>query len=151
MKMGKSKQVHYDSGPNMTPLVDVVMVILIFLMLTGTFTGATTFLRSNMPMSETGPAAPGKDDPLAKTKVDVWIDGPKNYRIGGRKIQGDDALKKALLDKRQDYTTEGKKDSDIQVTIYPLNRILYQDIVIAYGAALEAKFPKIAFAKVREQ
>ena len=37
MKLQGAKQVHYDSGPNMTPLVDVVMVILIFLMLAGSF------------------------------------------------------------------------------------------------------------------
>ena len=33
MKIQGAKKVHYDAGPNMTPLVDVVMVILIFLML----------------------------------------------------------------------------------------------------------------------
>jgi biopolymer transport protein ExbD len=32
MKLNSSKKGHYESGPNMTPLVDVVMVILIFLM-----------------------------------------------------------------------------------------------------------------------
>ena len=31
MKVSGAKQVHYDSGPNMTPLVDVVMVILMIL------------------------------------------------------------------------------------------------------------------------
>ena len=37
MRIQGARKVHYDSGPNMTPLVDVVMVILIFLMLAGSF------------------------------------------------------------------------------------------------------------------
>ena len=47
MKITGAKKVHYDSGPNMTPLVDVVMVILIFLMLAGSFGGVEHYLVSN--------------------------------------------------------------------------------------------------------
>ena len=54
MKLNTGKKVHYDSGPNMTPLVDVVMVILIFLMLAGTFGANEHFLTSNLPLSERG-------------------------------------------------------------------------------------------------
>ena len=49
MKIAGAKKVHYDSGPNMTPLVDVVMVILIFLMLCGSFGGMERYLVSNLP------------------------------------------------------------------------------------------------------
>src|SRR5688572_24196286 len=54
MKMKGAKAVHYDSGPNMTPLVDVVMVILIFLMLAGSFGAASHFLPNNMPITQKG-------------------------------------------------------------------------------------------------
>src|SRR6267143_30177 len=54
MKMRAAQKVHYDAGPNMTPLVDVVMVILIFLMLTGSFAAGEHFLQSNMPLTKTG-------------------------------------------------------------------------------------------------
>src|SRR5256885_841795 len=54
MKLKTSKKVHYDSGPNMTPLVDVVMVILIFLMLAGSFAGAEHYLVSNVPFTDKG-------------------------------------------------------------------------------------------------
>ena len=50
-----AQKVHYDSGPNMTPLVDIVMVILIFLMLTGSFAVAEHWLQSNMPLVKKGP------------------------------------------------------------------------------------------------
>ena len=49
MRITGTKKVHYDSGPNMTPLVDVVMVILIFLMLCGSFGGLEHFLASSLP------------------------------------------------------------------------------------------------------
>src|SRR3954465_3921285 len=54
MKIKGAKQVHYDSGVNMTPLVDVVMVILIFLMLTGTFAGTEWYLVSDLPIRQSG-------------------------------------------------------------------------------------------------
>ena len=54
MKLGTSKKIHYDSGPNMTPMVDVVMVILVFLMLAGSFAGAEHYLVSNLPYTKSG-------------------------------------------------------------------------------------------------
>ena len=54
MRIGGAKKVHYDSGPNMTPLVDVVMVILIFLMLAGSFGGVEHYLTSNLPVKQNG-------------------------------------------------------------------------------------------------
>src|SRR5215211_8259671 len=77
MKIQGAKKIHYDSGPNMTPLVDVVMVILIFLMLAGSFVGAEHFLVSNLPLSQSGAGnvhlPPGyiPDEP-----IDIRVDSP---------------------------------------------------------------------------
>ena len=49
MKMAAAKQAHYESGPNMTPLVDVVMVLLIFLMMVGDFASGEHFLAGRTP------------------------------------------------------------------------------------------------------
>src|SRR5438270_3526601 len=54
MKIQGGKKIHYDSGPNMTPLVDIVMVILIFLMLAGSFGGVTNFLTSKQGLKSKG-------------------------------------------------------------------------------------------------
>ena len=43
-----------NSGPNMTPLVDVVMVILIFLMLAGSFGATEHYIVSSMPVGPKG-------------------------------------------------------------------------------------------------
>src|SRR2546423_14060754 len=101
MKIQGARRVHYDSGPNMTPLVDVVMVILIFLMLAGSFAGAEHYLVSNLPFSPKGGGGqappPGivPDEPL-----EIKGGRPTPDRLGARarQIQVDDAATpKALL------------------------------------------------------
>ena len=71
MKIKGAKKVHYDSGPNMTPLVDVVMVILIFLMLAGSFAGAEHYLVSNVPFSKQG-AGGGTPPPGGFRRMSRW-------------------------------------------------------------------------------
>ncbi|MFZ4431104.1 MAG: biopolymer transporter ExbD [Phycisphaerales bacterium] len=45
---------HY--GPNMTPMVDVVMVILIFFMASAAILGPEWFIKSNLPVMAAAPA-----------------------------------------------------------------------------------------------
>jgi biopolymer transport protein ExbD len=75
MRIQGAKKVHYDSGPNMTPLVDVVMVILIFLMLAGSFVTAEHFLVSNLPVVQSG--AGGEQLPpgfIPDEPIDIRVD-----------------------------------------------------------------------------
>src|SRR5688500_8519046 len=65
MKPTAAKQIHYDSGPNMTPLVDVVMVILIFLMLAGSFGTGEKYMDATS-RAQGGPHA-NPDDPQPLT------------------------------------------------------------------------------------
>src|SRR5579862_1559706 len=79
MKIRGAKKVHYDSGPNMTPLVDVVMVILIFLMLAGSFGGSAHFLMSKQGIKATGghgrPLKPGE---LPDVNLEVRVDNSRD-------------------------------------------------------------------------
>src|SRR4051794_12780402 len=102
MKVQGAKKVHYDSGPNMTPLGDVVMVILIFLMLAGSFGGIEHYLASNLPVKAQGG---GKSD-TTKTafddiQLDVRVDAPSNSntwtaRFGDVTTNSPEQLKNAL-------------------------------------------------------
>src|SRR3954468_3744540 len=115
MKIQGAKKVHYDSGPNMTPLVDVVMVILIFLMLTGSFVGTEHYLGSNLPLSEKGAGGqavpPGyiPDEPL-----DIRADGPPpdKFLPKAGQIRTDDPaqLTAALKSLRLKLNAAGKPD-----------------------------------------
>src|SRR6187431_149579 len=83
MKVEGAKQVHYDSGPNMTPLVDVVMVILIFLMLAGSFGTTEHFLASKTPIHAKGGG--GEPDPnfVPPTMLDVQVDEAGYFTMSG--------------------------------------------------------------------
>src|SRR5712671_5186227 len=107
MRIQGAKKVHYDSGPNMTPLVDVVMVILIFLMLAGSFGGIEHYLVSNLPVKQNGAGKVDKK-PFEDTQVDVRVDGeqradnPNFWVVHAGNINTSDAkkLKEGLEAKR---------------------------------------------------
>ena len=139
----------------MTPLVDVVMVILIFLMLVGQFGGLQHYLTSNLPYSEKGlggvqaPSSVVPDEPL-----DIRVDSPSPERwvaqIGKIKTS-DAATLTAQLDKlRGDMTDKSKGNlaiDKIQVIISPGKQVKYDYLIGVYQAALDAKFTKVSFAK----
>ena len=151
MKLRGAKQVHYDSGPNMTPLVDVVMVILIFLMMTGSFTQGGWFLQSSVPIKSKGGAqadvAPGfvPDEPL-EVRIDNSADG---FRVlaGDIRSTGDrEQLRLALEQKLKQFQAAGSSKEKIQVVLMPGRNVKYENIVAVYEAALRAGFSKVGFA-----
>lgn len=152
MKLTAAKKVHYDSGPNMTPLVDVVMVILIFLMLVGQFGGAEHYLLSSLPRSEKGlgGSKPAErvvpDEPL-----DIRVDSPTPgawTAVAGKIRTGDAALLTAQLKKmREQFNSAGKPTDKIQVVISPGRDVAYDALMKVYESAMNADFSKISFAK----
>ncbi|WP_428939980.1 ExbD/TolR family protein [Fontivita pretiosa] len=156
MKIQGAKKVHYDSGPNMTPLVDVVMVLLIFLMMTGTFAGTEWYLVSNLPLRETGGGAvqppPGgfpTDEPL-EIRVDqnATRDG-YIARVGQIQTGSQDALAAGLARMRDQFGRAGKGPDKVQIIISPSRSVKYEHLVEVYQAAMTAEFKKIGFATAR--
>src|ERR1700722_19824311 len=126
MKVKGAKKVHYDSGPNMTPLVDVVMVILIFLMLAGSFGGAARFLMSKQGIKASGghgrPLKPGE---VPHINLDIHID---NAHDGvGFVAQGTgipptadaDHLEEVLVTRLKQFNDAGTATDHLQVVLYP--------------------------------
>jgi biopolymer transport protein ExbD len=160
MKVKGAKQVHYDAGPNMTPLVDVVMVILIFLMLAGKFGDKDHFLASSSPIRSTGHADP--KDPVPKdVEFHISVD-TINDRFTAHVDGVDDAISDApkltqvLTDKLNQYLQIGKQPDDIQVLISPGRQVKYSFLVQVYESALAAQvgekpndkhFTKVAFER----
>jgi biopolymer transport protein ExbD len=152
MKVQGAKKVHYDSGPNMTPLVDVVMVILIFLMLAGSFGGIEHYLASTLPIK---PSGGGKSDTTKSAfddiQLDVRVDAPSNSntwtaRFGDVTTNSPEQLKNALISKFKQYESQGTGKDKLQVIINPNTHVKWKSLILVYQAAMEAGYNKIAFS-----
>ena len=152
MKLKTSQRVHYDAGPNMTPLVDVVMVILIFLMLTGTFAVGEHFLKSNIPLTNKGvggekpPSGLPPDEPL-----EIRVDSPTGEewlaQAGGFMIKNNrQGMEQQLRKMRDQFKANGIELDRVQVVINPGRSTRYKHLIDVYQAALSAEFPKVAFS-----
>lgn len=146
----RSKQVHYESGPDMTPLVDVVMVLLIFLMMVGKFGGADRYLASNLPITSSG-VSDQKIDPNLVPKDPVTISvsplPPSGFRafVGRTSASSDTELTAQLKTLLEGLKAAGRKPDDIQVFIKPARTLRYDNVVTVYTATLQAGFTKIGF------
>jgi biopolymer transport protein ExbD len=154
MKLKGAKAIHYDSGPNMTPLVDVVMVILIFLMLTGSFGAASHFLPSQMPIKEKGKGQidpkkiPKVPDPVLEISVFTLGDTFKARILGADEAYTDsDSLYKALDARRLQHAGNA---SSTQVLLSPRLSTRFSHVMEVYEAAMKAQWPKIGFNSARD-
>jgi biopolymer transport protein ExbD len=172
MKLAAAKKVHYDSGPNMTPLVDIVMVILIFLMLTGTFAVGRYYLKSEVPVTKEGQNSTPTNDrpPMEETSVRVEmavgqrkVGNPPNYE---KDAEGNDIIKMvvaidgqaaneydsvALLTSTLEKTYRARKQlaeqtgkEKVMLLIRPGRAMRYEIVMNAYQAAAAAGFSHIA-------
>jgi biopolymer transport protein ExbD len=153
MKMKTSQKIHYDAGPNMTPLVDVVMVILIFLMLTGTFAIGEHFLKSNVPISVEG-GGDVKENVPKDEPMEIFVRSPGDSEtswiadVGGVTIRSDTAaLEQRLSTMRESFAAANKPVDKIQVIITPTPFTRWQHLVNVYQSVLAAKYEKVAFSK----
>jgi biopolymer transport protein ExbD len=157
MKIRGAKSVHYDSGPNMTPLVDVVMVILIFLMLAGTFAGTEHYLVSTLPYTKTGGGnvAPPPGGFPEDVPLEIRVDTNATHdgfiaRVGQYQATDEQKLKADLVQMRQQFAAQlGKGPDKIQVRISPGANVKYEHLIQVYQAALRAEFTKIGFTPAR--
>ncbi|MCL2646519.1 MAG: biopolymer transporter ExbD [Phycisphaerales bacterium] len=148
-------------GPNMTPMVDVVMCILIFFMLGSSFVMPEVFLKSSMPAIDKA----GLGENAAEGKmpaVKLWI---KMAREGDDTIvrafdaapQKMDKVKNDADPATADQTTnenilkyfkakQAGLSPDVQIIIKPDGKVPYQDVITIYDYCMEAQFKQVAFA-----
>jgi biopolymer transport protein ExbD len=161
MKIGGAKKIHYDSGPNMTPLVDVVMVILIFLMLAGSLAGSTRFLMSKQGFHAKGNNnSTAKPDPNQPPDINIRVDimnlnalkGDDNGFVAScaspviKKTDDPEVLKNDLDAIREKMVAAGTPLDKLQIVLEPGRGVQYQNVLKVYQAALRAKFTKVAMA-----
>jgi len=166
MKFRGAAKIQYDSGPNMTPLVDVVMVLLIFLMLAGSFGGVEHYLESKSPFQGGGASktqVPPNYVPPTNLVIRVDLDPDSVAEAAALpQDQAAQALRWQAVMARQTFKSYsslrnelGRLGADpqftdkknVQVVIDPGYRVLHRHLIDIYQAALSAGFEKIAFRK----
>ena len=155
MKIQGAKKIHYDSGPNMTPLVDIVMVILIFLMLAGSFNQMEHYLVSDVPLQAKGVGSPPPAGTVFPTKFNINVEqqGPMyTVKAGNFASVKDtdphracDKLTEQLKAQYRNFKDAGVKMDDVQIIIYPEQNVTLDGLVPAFEAAQNAGFAKVGF------
>jgi biopolymer transport protein ExbD len=147
MMTRKRRATSYESGPNLTPLVDVVLVVLIFLMLVGAI-ASPRVLSGQTPAIHSSAHAP----PLS-LELRVQNDPATGQFIitgAGLRISGDSGqLLPALRARSAAYQAGGIQPSDVQLVIRPARDVTYQHVLSVYETAQRARFTKIALGATR--
>lgn len=134
-------------GPNMTPMVDVVMVILIFFMASASFAGAEWFLKTAIPRE----AAPPSQTPKSESG-DPFRLPPARFELtlrrgeGGRTVasgQGIEPVEIAGLQARLADLARGATPEDLILVIRSGGDVPYGDVIRAHDAAAAAGFSKV--------
>ena len=117
---------------NLTPLIDVVFLLLIFFMVATTFDDKTQ-------LSITLPEADGAPQAQVDDQVEVTITSTGDYLVNGEKLAASDsnALRTALLRLGQDKT-------DQPLQIYADANVAYQAVVRVYDVAGQLGFVKLS-------
>jgi biopolymer transport protein ExbD len=143
------------TGPNMTPMVDVVMCILIFFMLGSSFIVPELFLQNSMPAIDKaglGTEASNQKLPAVRLNIklrrqgdDTWVSAfdsalMKMSKIGDPDTSLNDQIGAAFANKNETLS------KDVQIIIQPDKMVPYQDVITVYDYCMKAKFQQVAFA-----
>jgi len=132
-------------GPNMTPMVDVVMVILIFFMASTALLGPEWFIRAHLPRDQAG-AGTGERFELPEVRMEVRLgaDDAGETRVWGFGLDGGtvDELDAAVRASAPDLLAGGASAEPI-VVIVPEAGVAYQDVVRAHDACSSAGFTRV--------
>ena len=144
------------AGPNMTPMVDVVMVILIFVMASAAIRGPEWFLKTNFPRSVA--SAPADESLLVRVRVELVMDNG----LARAKVDGDepvevsrvaDALSGAMERSSLALTQAGKDSSDasiaanVAVLVKAQDEVSYEELVRVHEMARAMRIEKIGIVE----
>jgi biopolymer transport protein ExbD len=156
----KKMQVHI--GPNMTPMVDVVMCILIFFMLGSTLATPELFLKSNTAaIDKAGLGDMAGTQKLPSVRMTIKLSRQAAVEGGqtlvsafdsppmrmSRVDEPDQSLNQAIFGRLADRRKT--ISDDVQVLIVPEANVPYQDVITIYDFCTKLKFKQVAFYPVK--
>ncbi len=155
-RRGALHQWELHFGPNMTPMVDVVMVILIFFMASTAFLGPEWFLKAHVTPEEASGIGQ-RSDPrfeLPEVRLNVGLEVVEGRTLAtafGRESMSIEQLEAVALEVAGDFVLperEGRDPDDVSgepiVVIAPGDDVPYNDVVRAHDACTRAGFRRVA-------
>jgi biopolymer transport protein ExbD len=131
-------------GPNMTPMVDVVMVILIFFMAGASFVGPEWFMPVAVPRIG-GEGAPADPFTLPPARFTITLRaGPDGRTLGGGLGLGEVQLD--TLAGRLTALAEQTRGADLVVIVRPEPEVPYQDAVTVFDACSAAGITQVGLS-----
>ena len=153
-RRGGLKKMSAHVGPNMTPMVDVVMCILIFFMLGSSFILPELFLKSNTAAIDKGglgTEASNQKLPSAKMNItlrrqgnDTWVAAGDTAPMQMNKLDDADQSNNQQIYAKLSERRRAISD-DVQVLIVPEGRVPYQDVITVYDFCTKLQFKQVAF------
>ncbi len=134
-------------GPNMTPMVDVVMVILVFFMASAAFLGPEWYLKSLVPQKP--PEGAGLSAAQGKSAADlppVRLEIVLDLDAAGRTIASGAGKTGVTLDEiaaALAVVAKGTAQDKIEVLIRPAAKVPYRDVVKLHEAAQRAGIARV--------
>ena len=122
---------------NLTPLIDIVFLLLIFFMVSTTFTRETQ-------LSVDLPEATGSMREEVERQIEILIDESGDYRVNGRPLVDNRVrtLQAALYE-------ESEGDTTLPMVISADAQSAHEDVVRAMDAAGQMGFTRLTIASVR--
>jgi len=153
-------QVHI--GPNMTPMVDVVMCILIFFMLGSTLAAPELFLKSQTAaIDKAGLGNMAGTQALPSVRMTIKLSRQGMVGGGETMVSAFDAAPMAMddgaaVDQSRNKAIYGKLEErrktisdEVQVLIVPEAGVPWQDVTTIYSYCTGLKFKQVAFYPVK--
>jgi len=131
---------HEEPELNLTSLIDVVLLLLIFFMVSTTFIDESR-IKLQLPQASTEPAAEQKKDP-----IEVSVTATGEYRVNGQVLINTSA---ATLSAAVSKLAGPKRD--IPITIRADARASHQSVVTAMDVLGRLGFRAISIATVNDQ
>jgi biopolymer transport protein ExbD len=125
---------HEELEMNLVPLIDVLLVIIIFLIVSATF-ARTSELQINLPTAE---AVSPVDKPLVVT---VEVDASGRYMVNGNEVAGGDVGQIASA-----LTKAAGSGKDPTIVINADAKATHQSVVNVMEASRQANYTHITFA-----
>lgn len=140
-------------GPNMTPMVDVVMVILIFFMASAAFMGEEWFLRAAIPAEAAAGKSSAKPQPMdmPPPRIDVLLDVDESGHTVASSVtlQLDRGPIERVIDRISAFP-KGEITAPMEVLIKPTPSVPYRDVVRVHESCEAVGITKVGIGVTKD-